>query len=148
MNILEKSTVPKFVERLKKIKMEDTPRWGSMRPDALMAHLRALLELSLEERFAPDYHMPLAKTALFRWGTLYLPWPKGAKAPEDILPAPESALEEEREKLIATMNRFTEAYSADPHRKTRSPLLGSMTLQNWARLHGKHLNHHLKQFGC
>jgi hypothetical protein len=106
-----------------------------------------MVEVSLGERNLPDYPVPLGKTFLMRWLVMFMPYPKGTKAPATIFPAPEAGFDEERERLIGTIHRFVNASETDPKRKTRSPLLGPITLRSWARIHAKHLEHHLTQFG-
>lgn len=148
MKQLDTVTAADFANRLRKVLPNSTPRWGSLSPEALMPHLRCMIEISLEEQTQPDFSVPFSKTFLFRWAILYLPWPKGTRAPETLFPPAGDAFDEEREKLIAAMNRFADACTRAPRRKTRSPLLGPVTLADWARIHAKHLEHHLKQFGC
>lgn len=147
MKTLDRTTVDHYAERLSRITSDTKPGWGSLRPETLMSHLRRILEVSLEEQSLPDYPMPLSKTVLFRWLMIHLPWPKGARSPETLFPDPEGDLDTERRNLIDAMRRFAEALARDPKRRTRSPLLGPITLQDWARLHARHLEHHLKQFG-
>ncbi len=149
MKQLDRSAVDELRERLGRIGPDSRPSFGRMRPEELMPHCRMLIELSLEEISHPDVNAPLSKTFLFRWAVLALPWPKGkVKAPEGFLPAPEGEMDAEREKLIAAAGRFAEALERDPGRKTRSPLLGPLTLRDWGRLHAKHFEHHLRQFGA
>jgi hypothetical protein len=40
-----------------------------------------------------------------------------------------------------------QAVEADPNRRTLDPWLGMIALREWSKVHGLHLDHHLKQFG-
>jgi oxepin-CoA hydrolase / 3-oxo-5,6-dehydrosuberyl-CoA semialdehyde dehydrogenase len=145
---LNRANVPAFEQRLKAITETSSRRWGTMDASKLMPHLRWLVELSLEEFQAEDIPVPLAKTPIFRWLALNLPWPKGKmKGPDESFPANTESMEIEREKLLAALQRFADAVEKTPDRKTKSPILGMVPLSFWAKLHGKHLNHHLEQFG-
>jgi hypothetical protein len=59
----------------------------------------------------------------------------------------ERALDEERDALIALVQRFTaggpEGVRQDPH-----PFFGPMTPAEWDMLQWKHIDHHLRQFGA
>ena len=51
--------------------------------------------------------------------------------------------EEEKQKLVDMINRFTEANMVDePH-----PFFGKLTKEEWSKGTWKHLDHHLMQFG-
>ena len=53
----------------------------------------------------------------------------------------------ERVNLSACVGRFLAAAEATPERIGVSPLFGPMPLSYWRRIHGKHIAHHLRQFG-
>lgn len=141
-------TLPEFVRRLEALNPDTARRWGTLDTTRLMPHLRWLVEVSLEEVQAEEFPVPFAKTAFFQWLVIHLPWPKGKmKAPDEAFPKNSGSFEEEREKLVATLKRFAEAVDKNPHRKTRSPIMGPIPLKSWAQLHAKHFNHHFDQFG-
>ena len=125
-------------------------RWGRMQPVEVLAHLRAALRLSLGRITLPDQSTPLFRNRFTQW-ILFgaLPWPRGKiEAPSHFQPTPADSMEEERVKLGKAMDQFVEALEREPQTTAVHPAFGSLTLRKWAKLHGKHFDHHLKQFGA
>lgn len=137
-----------FVLRLSAIRSDSQGLWGRMTPAAMAAHLRRTLEISLGEFPVKDRSIPGLR-ALLRWFVFHLrTWPQGKlKAPEDWTPPPQGDFFAERALLIAAMERFVIAAERDPARTAVSPTFGPMPLSYWRRVHGKHFDHHLRQFG-
>ena len=46
------------------------------------------------------------------------------------------------------MEQFVDALDGEPDRIAVHPAFGDLTLRKWAKLHGKHFDHHLRQFGA
>jgi hypothetical protein len=146
---LNRSSAEDFIRRLKAISTPEQRRWGTLDPAALMRHLTYVFEASLGEQRAEKVFVPLPRFVLwylfFVWFTR---WPEGKiKAPESFCPDGDGALEEERARCVAALGRFVDALEATPDRKGFSPLLGNIPLRRWARVHGVHLAHHLRQYG-
>lgn len=138
-----------WIDRIRRIQPGAKPRFGSMTPEALFAHLTRTLEISLGEAVLPDMSTPVTRTILkWMFFDLPIPWPKGKiKAPEEFTPRPAGNFEDERRRLFDSIQRFAAAQSAAPRRKVLSPLLGMQTLIFWGRIHGRHMEHHMRQFG-
>lgn len=146
--ILNRDTIPRFAERLRAIPEQATPLWGRMRPLELMPHLRTNVQFAIEEVVPPDECTWLTRYLLRPLVFHVIPWPKGRiKGRDYMLPAPEGSLDDERERLIAAMERYVEAAAREPGRVTRNPVFGPMTLRYWGRVIGMHTEHHLRQFG-
>lgn len=146
---LSRETAADFVRRLEAIHSQHQRRWGTLDPAPLMRHLNHVVEVSLGEHTPERVFIPIPRIALwylfFVWFTR---WPEGKiKAPDSFCPEGEGELEEERARCIATLWRFVDALEKNPERRAFSPLLGSITLRRWARVHGVHLAHHLRQYG-
>lgn len=148
---LDRASLEDFRRRLETIDPAAEPRFGTLRPHQMFAHLAYLIELSLGEREAEhDVSTAITRSRLF-WIVVvdWMPWPKGKlKAPQEFTPEPSGSFEEERGRLLAAMERFVAALESTPRRVARSPLTGPLPLTDWSRLHGKHLCHHLAQFGA
>ena len=146
--LLTRETAPHFTDRLAKIGPDARGLWGALDPPNLMAHLRRTFEISLGEVDLPDESNILMRTVM-KWLAFHvIPWPKGKiKASASFTPEAKGTFEEERDRLLAAIERFVAAQEADPQRKVRSPVFGLMTLRYWGRVHGKHLDHHLRQHG-
>ena len=146
---LNRSSAEGFIHRLKAISTSEQRRWGTLDPAELMRHLNYVFEASLGEQQPEKVFVPLPRFALwylfFVWFTR---WPEGKiKAPESFCPDGDGALEEERARCVGALGRFVDALEATPDRKGFSPLLGSISLRRWSRVHGVHLAHHLRQYG-
>jgi hypothetical protein len=138
-----------WIARIDRLAAETPARWGVMTPAGMCAHLRRSLEISLGEIEATDLSTPLTKT-LGKWlfFDLPLPWPKGKiPAPANFIPEVTASFEDERRRLIEALGRFAGAQTADPWRRALSPAFGMLTLRYWGRIHGRHMEHHLRQFG-
>lgn len=148
---LDRGSLGAFRERLAAIDPGEEPRFGSLRPHRMIAHLVYMVELSLGEREAErDVGNPVTRSRLFWYLVMdWLPWPKGkVKAPGEFLPEPAGDFEQERRRLFEAMERFVAVLENAPDRRVHSPLLGPLRLSDWSRLHGKHFCHHLEQFGA
>lgn len=114
----------------------------------MLNHVRLLMETSLGERTLRDVSNPLSRLGIVQNLMLLMPWPKGKiKAPIKLLDDEVGSFAEERAKLVAVIQRFAAAVAQEPGRLVASPLMGPVTLAFWSRLHGKHVDHHLRQFG-
>jgi len=146
---LDVSNLTHFRQRIARLSDDSQRRWGSMDVAQMLNHVRTLILVSLEERTLPNVSNWFSRTALARWMVLAMPWPGGKiKAPIDIRDGEIASFEEERQMLEDAVVRFAERATAHPQQITISPLVGPIPLCFWAKLHGKHLDHHLRQFGC
>ncbi len=146
---LESGTAPWFKQRLMAIRGDTRPAWGKLTPARLMAHLRFSLQVSLGEIEVEDtsnvFMRTVGRVLAFH---LFKKWPGGKiKAPDDWTPEPAAEFEAERDQALAALDRFVEAATLDPTRRTISPLLGPITLDYWQHVHGVHMAHHFRQFG-
>lgn len=149
MGLLQAASKPHFLERIAKVQPDSSRLWGELDPAGMMAHLRRSIEISLGEVEVEDISNFFMRTA-GKVAILYLlPWPKGKiKAPSEFTPPPEGDLDAERARLSEAMDRFLEALTNEPTRRTRNPAMGMLTLKTWSRVHGLHFDHHLRQFGA
>jgi hypothetical protein len=137
-----------FELRLSKLS-ETTPRiWGSMTAHEMFNHCTQLLEIATGERTLPDFSNLFTRSPLGRWLMIALPWPKGKiNPPARMLDDELAPFADERQRLVDTMRRFAVILKSDPHRLVQSPIAGSVTLAFMSKMQGKHLDHHLRQFG-
>lgn len=146
---LNHSTMATWKGRLASLRPDAKPRFGALPPAGMVRHLRRTLE-PVTGDFDPGVDLSnfFTRSSFFRWLFLAMPWPKGkVKAPDWLTPAAEGSLEEERELLFRTMERFAAMLQADPSAQTKNPLLGPVSLEYVSRLQGKHFEHHCEQFG-
>ncbi len=137
-----------FINRFNAITLDSAPQWGSLNASGMLRHLRYTIELSLGEVQEKDISNFFSRTIIrILFFHCITTWPKGIKAPPTFTPDTSESLESEREQLIQALHRFCDTVEREPQRKTLSPLLGMITLRYWSRVHGIHMNHHLRQFG-
>ena len=148
--LLTDDTKAQFIERIGKI-AADTPRqWGTMQPIEMVAHLRRGFEISLGEVAVKDesnffLRYIIGPIAFSGW----LPWPKGKlKTLPIFLAKPVGDIDQEKENLLAALDRFLAAAEKEPEKKALSPAFGPLTLEYWRQVHGIHADHHLRQFGA
>jgi hypothetical protein len=115
----------------------------------MLAHLRIIFEISLEEREAEDesrrWLLPILWLVVFVWWTN---WPKGRiKASPQFLDPAATDFDAERDHVLAAMARFVARAERYPDRKVLEPMLGRVSLRKWRRIHGVHTDYHLRQFG-
>lgn len=150
--LLTRPTAGHFTARLNAVSPNSQRKWGSMTPHDLMAHLRRAIEVSLGDHPVEDKSVPVVRDFLRFMIFQAIPttmWPKGKiKAPPVFLAPPQGSFEEERRKLDAAIDRFVATAEEDPERLGPNPLLGPLPLTYWARIHGRHFDHHLRQFGA
>ncbi len=135
--------------RVNALTPESRRLWGKMDAAQMVAHLRASVAKSVDDRDVVDRSIPIVRS-VGRWLLFdtFTTWPKGRfpSAPE-MLPAHPGNLEEERRGLLEAFDRFVTEAEHHPDRKTKSPILGPTAMRYWTHVHGVHLNHHYRQFG-
>ncbi|MFW6286756.1 MAG: DUF1569 domain-containing protein [Candidatus Sumerlaeota bacterium] len=141
-----------YVEAVQRVDANTQPLWGKMTAHRMLAHLRLALEAAeKDEQPTEPLEGSVLKRRLMRFFFFDLPtpWPKGKiKVPDRLTPPPEHAFEMERDLVVAAIDRFLDLAEAEPNRTVRHPVLGDMTLDYWRRIHARHMQHHLKQFGA
>lgn len=145
---LSRENASRFVECLERIQSSSQRQWGTMEPSAMFRHLRRAIELSLGEVPVLDRSNFLTRSVL-RWISFEssMQWPKSMKAPAVFFPDKHSTMDEERGLLRQAIARFTAAAEEAPQRMVASELFGPLPLSYWTRVHGRHFEHHLKQYG-
>lgn len=128
---------------------DDTPRrWGSLTPAAMLRHLRETIDVSIGDSPCADFGNFFTKTPLVQYLiTEILPWPKGGlKVPDTLLPATSATVAQERALLLQALERFVHILETDPQRTTQHSAFGMVPVSRWSRIHGRHFEHHFRQF--
>lgn len=141
---LTRENLEALQRRIESIPASRAPRWGSLDAPQLFAHVRRSLEMPLGDYLQPDRSTWL--TRLLRPLVFSrIPWPHGLKSPRYFFPNPDDA-ERERARLLEILARFVREVEQRPDRVAASPVFGRMTMVQWAKAQGRHLEHHLRQF--
>lgn len=144
---LNRSTLPQYRARLNAIRPEAVPNWGCMDPAELFQHLRKYVELTLDDSTS---RTPLPQPLRWLAKKMFLsalPFPRSVATFDELRPVEPDAVEEERTKLLTALDELTSEIERQPTRTTPHPFFGPLTMQEWSVLNGKHLQHHLVQFG-
>jgi hypothetical protein len=138
-----------YKSRIGAVQPDGVPKWGRMTPPELFQHLQKYVRAALEpvqDTGRPPLPWPLRKIALAMLLSP-IPMPRNIFTFEWLKPNDLGSVEVEREALVSSIDAFVERVSADPDMAPEHPLFGPLTMNQWAKLNGKHLQHHLVQFG-
>lgn len=135
-----------LIQRLYCLTPTAKPKWGKLDAPRMICHLCDTFEMSLGE-------LPVASTdsKVFRRFPLkhlflyVLPFPKNAPAPSVLCSTAPRDFDTDRQRVQELINRLADAPRADG---PAHPYFGPLTNEEWNVFMGKHLDHHLKQFGC
>lgn len=146
--LLTSETAEQYRGRVQSLTADAERKWGTMKPVDMLAHLRRAGEISLGEFETKDKSIPIVRNIMGFVVFRIIPWPKGrVKTDPDFLPTDTAEFAEEQEKVLSLIGKFTEALAKDPDRKSLHTILGPIPMTFWSVVHGKHFDHHLRQFG-
>jgi hypothetical protein len=147
--VLDQATLSEFTNRVNKVNEQSRREWGALDASQMLRHLTYLIEISLGEEISADRSNFVMRSIMRPIVFSSMQWPKGKiKAPPDLTPKPDGDCNVERPRLLKAMSRFVETSAKLPNEVRPHPVFGPVTLTYWRRMHGKHLDHHLKQFGA
>jgi len=133
------------VERIRRISAERPTRWGKMNPPQILAHMADQIRMGLG-----DIPSRRPSGVLSFWPMNYLaihvvPWPHGAKGPQEAFTTRATTWESDRQQLLDLIDRMRA--KRDQSEWPEHSLFGKLSGHDWAALTYKHLTHHLKQLG-
>jgi hypothetical protein len=133
-----------IIERIRALRPNAERRWGKMTVDQMLWHVSDAMALSLGEMTIPPGKPPLPR-GLLKFIVLNLPWAKNGPTHPAFVAARQYDFETERVRCLRLVEVLA-AKNAGAEWPVH-PMFGGMTGSQVARLHAKHLNHHLTQFG-
>jgi hypothetical protein len=135
-----------IIERVQKLTPNTPARWGNFNAPRMICHLNDALAVSVGEVPCRSMNRKAFQTFPLKHLILYVfPFPKGAKAPLEMLATSPTVFEADCRQLLKLVARIA---SAPDGTGPEHPLFGPLTTDEWNALHWKHIDHHLKQFGC
>ena len=142
--LLDSSDRATILQRLRRLEPGSRPGWGTLTAGRMVCHLADSLRVGLGDVKAKRVDT-LASRTLIKWLVVYSPVkpPPGKiqTAPEMLVSAPTSWAQD-----LATLEALL-ARTATPSSATH-PFFGPLPPDGWGRLGWKHVDHHLRQFGC
>lgn len=140
--------VDEAVRRISQLVDTSSPLWGRMNAAQMLAHLCVSYEMIYTDMHPrPNALVRLLLRLVAKRGVVGpKPYPKAAPtAPQFQIRDARNFLVE-RERLLAYIRRVRDEGRA-AFEGRESPSFGSLSADEWAVLFGKHLDHHLRQFG-
>jgi hypothetical protein len=134
-----------ILRRLRALRPDAQRRWGKMSVAQMLWHVNEAMEGALGRIQADPMKVPLPRSIL-KFLVLNAPWGKGAPTLKRWVPQHDSYdFAAEHARCVRLVDEL--AAKALDDAWPDSPTLGRMTGRQVSRLHAKHLNHHLTQFG-
>ena len=140
---------PEFIsDKLKNIKEDQKPLWGSMSAQHMIEHLTDALSLSLDDSHTiqelPEKYVDKAQSFL----NTEHPLPKNFKAKfvVDNAKLRNTSISEAINELTSVLKQFEKHYSNNPDLKQLHPNFGKLNYKQWCALNSKHITHHFEQF--
>lgn len=145
---MDRTVAETFKDRIRKLTPDAQRQFGTMTLAEMLAHLEQTFKVALGEVEGKDESNWLMRNIFGPLAFHVLPWPKGKLKTADImLVEPAGEIEEMKNRLIEYIDRFVDTWEKEPDRTAISPLLGPLDMKQWALVHGRHIPHHLEQFG-
>jgi len=133
------------LRRVKTLRPDSQRRWGKMSVSQMLWHVNEAMEGALGRIQAEPMKVPLPRP-LLKFLVLNAPWGKGAPTLKRWIPQADSYdFASERDRCCRLVDEIASKPLEDAW--PDSPTLGRMRGNDVTRLHAKHLNHHLTQFG-
>jgi hypothetical protein len=134
-----------LIRRLRALTPESRPQWGKLDAPRLLSHLADTLAMALGD--LPT--QPAGRKAFQRFPLKHLilyvlPFPKDVPTAPELLSSRPGDFAADRQRVIDSMDRLA---AAPQGMGPVHPFFGPLTNEEWNALQGKHLRHHLKQFG-
>ncbi len=147
MRAFDHDYVNELVARLGALRRDAKPAWGAMTPEQMVGHLietvRYVMGREPDVPFIGNWFTRTLLAPLILNGII--PIPKNVKAPRPNSEAPLPTGDVET--LHATLEDYLSlAQTGDLH-PSHHPVFGDIGVDGWAKMHVRHFEHHLKQFG-
>ncbi|NUY80216.1 DUF1569 domain-containing protein [Flavobacterium sp. MAH-1] len=146
-SIFNQETNAELLERLSKITAQTVPNWGKMNASQMVTHCQKPLDvaegtLKLPHSFIGKLFGKMVKKQ-FLSGK---PISKNSPTAKEFVIKGTPDFEKEKSVLEAQIRKFGEKGPDAVANKTH-PFFGTMTDDEWGKLHYVHLDHHFTQFG-
>ena len=142
-----RNTVPEVINSLR---ADQPPAWGRMTSIQMIEHLIWTFRVSTNQISitcnVPEERRNQVRPFIFNDQQN----PRNFQLPshqEGLPPSQFSSIQPAIAALQVAIDNFLEQFQSNPSELSTHPVLGSITFDEWSRLHFKHCFHHLMQFG-
>jgi hypothetical protein len=142
----ERAVCEEMIRRLDRLTPSTRPKWGTLDAPRMLCHIADTLAMAVGDlpvplmNYVPLRHFPLKHLILY-----VFPFPKGARTAKELLSSVPGNIDSDRRRVVELIRRLASA----PHASgPQHPIFGRLTNDEWNVLQCKHLEHHLRQFGC
>lgn len=136
-----------LLERLGRLAAESPRQWGTMSPAQMCAHCSAALEVANAEAPRKQKLIGILLSWMVREKLLgAAPFPKNSPTDPTFIVTGARDFAAERARLVGEIELFAARGSEVAATKTHT-FLGKLSGAEWGVMMGKHLDHHLRQFG-
>lgn len=145
-SLRDESARKQLVQRLQNLTPATKPKWGKLDAPRVLCHLGDTLAMGVGEVPTKSvnrkmfHHFPLKHLILY-----VLPFPKNVPTAPELLASAPSDFEADRKRVLDLINRLA---VTPPANGPEHPFFGPLTNEEWNALQWKHIDHHMKQFGC
>jgi hypothetical protein len=133
--------------RLRRLAPEVQPQWGSLTPGDMINHLIGSVKYSMgrlpsQARKVGRFRRLVVRPLLLHG---WIAMPRNIRVEDSGLPL--MTAQGDIETLHAVLEEYLALVQADELTPPPHPALGALCVDEWARLHYVHFEHHLRQFG-
>lgn len=144
-SIFEKSENKLIISRINELNPESQALWGKMTVDQMLKHCSAAVKVAfgtqpVKVNFLMKFLGKAMKNKVFN-----SEFKKNSPTAKEFIYTKTYDFEISKKELIEEFSRFAEGPQSI--KIMDHPFWGKMTYADWDKLMGKHLDHHLKQFG-
>lgn len=147
VNLSTEAGQQEIIGRIQKLSASSQPLWGKMNVGQMLAHVQGPLEVSIGKmQLKPMFIMKLLG-GMIRKGLLNdKPVKRNNPTAPQLRITDARDFDMEKRKLLDILRAYAERSKAGSLEE-RHPYFGKLNTDEWGRMQGKHLDHHLKQFG-
>lgn len=142
----DRAVCEEMIRRLDRLTPSTPPKWGKLDAQRMLCHVADTLAMAVGDlsvplmNYAPLRHFPLKHLILY-----VVPFPKNASTAKELLSSTPRNIDSDRRRVVELIHRLALAPAASG---PQHPIFGRLTNDEWNVLQCKHLEHHLRQFGC
>lgn len=147
-NLFNKEVCEKEIERIHRLSRLSEPHWGVMNVGQMLAHVNVAYEMVYEDKHPkPNFVMKfILKKFVKPIVTSETPYKRNSKTAPAFIIKENKNFDAEKRRLINYIYKTQGLGEAHFHNK-ESHSFGPLTKTEWNNMFGKHLHHHLTQFG-